>query len=88
MKIETKFNVGQKVWWIIKNSRGLFWEVDDGLPSPDEIVQIRIIQLREVEWRSLTITYRLESVGDVEEQHLFLTHDEAQAECDKRNGGE
>ena len=76
MEIKTKFNVGDKVWYI--QCRKVKCAI------------ITYIITETLAERSATIIgYELNTeIGNYGEEDLFATQAKAQAECDKRNKGE
>ena len=71
-EIRTKFNVGDKIWFISCISN-----VYDG--------SIEAVVGQEDKEKGIRIMYLFEDYGWVKEQDCFATKEEAQKECDKRN---
>jgi hypothetical protein len=81
MEIRTKFNINQFVWVIDENNGK--WKVIDRF----KIIGVRIEKDRIVDFTDYELDY-----GDgkhclhLTEENCFATKEEAQKECDRRNG--
>ena len=72
MEIRTKFNIGDKIWFISCISN-----VYDG--------SIEAVVGQEDKEKGIRIMYLFEDYGWVKEQDCFATKEEAQKECERRN---
>ena len=91
MKIETKFNVGDKVYCINKIDGTKY---QNGQATKTSVWFIEVEE-GNVMWFTIgnmtgkiSITYAIEKTEGYNEEDCFSTKEEAQAECDKRNKGE
>lgn len=90
MEIKTKFNIGDKVWCIDKytEENEYIWRVDTCW-GKWEIYGFRVFDdgvycvLFEENYRNKRY---FESRYNYKEQDCFLTKEQAQKECDRRNG--
>lgn len=85
MKIETKFDVGQEVFHLVKESKfdGCFMRQTGKLVVADESSKIKSITA----WiysNTTTIVYNLSDGSRPSEDHCFLTRAAAEAEIQRR----
>jgi len=86
MEIKTKFNVGDYVWFIDYETKGLtitHWYVVKSF----QIYKIKICLYND-EYESDSIVYSnvRSGISQIEEDLCFATKEQAQKECDRRNG--
>ena len=80
MKIETKYNIGDKVWRISHKMDGTYYILDK--KHPKQITEIVAEFCRKLEW----VRYYFYNIyGHWETHELFATKSLAQAACRKRN---
>ena len=81
MEIKTKFNVGDKIFYIYEMFKGV-WRVS----SIVEVSYIKIFEKDKLVYAVFENDFL--PIIFVEEENCFATKEEAQAECDKRNKGD
>ena len=88
MEIKTKFNVGDKLYvvdcWVERDKFG-------GIVNDECFVKTKPLIVDKILIDSCYIFYgeRYTQIGEfIEESHCFSTKEEAQKECDRRNGKE
>lgn len=80
MKIETKCNIGDKIFYIYEMLKGV-WRVS----SIVEVSYIKIFEKNKFVYAVFENDFL--PIFFVDEQNCFLTKEEAQTEADRRNNG-